>query len=79
VASKSRIEVFIGGCKLCDRAVALVNDVVDPAEADIEVLSIDGPEAQAYGLKAVPSIVKDGQLVFAGLPTEEEARAKLAS
>ena len=73
----SKIEVFTGSCHLCDEAVQVVNQVTEGSNAEVVVRSIDGPEAKAYGLTSVPSIVKDGAVVFTGLPTAEEAREKL--
>jgi hypothetical protein len=73
----SKIEIFTGSCHLCEEAVDVVNKAVGDTGSEIVVRSIDGPEAQAYGLSAVPSIVKDGKLVFSHRPTLEEAVREL--
>jgi hypothetical protein len=69
---KKKIEVFTGSCRLCESAVALVESVADVDRYEVEVLSIDGDRAKELGLTAVPSIVRDGELLFARLPTQEE-------
>ncbi|HJP83790.1 MAG TPA: thioredoxin family protein [Fimbriimonadaceae bacterium] len=73
-----KIEVFTGSCRLCEGAVALVDKVADKSRFDVDVLSIDGDRAKSLGLTAVPSIVLDGSLLFAGLPTEEDLTHALA-
>lgn len=73
----SKIEVFTGSCHLCDEAVALVKEVTTGSENEVVVRSIDGPEAKAYGLSSVPSVVKDGEVIFTRLPSKEEAVAAL--
>jgi len=73
----SKIEVFTGSCHLCDEAVAVVTEVLEGSEHEMIVRSIDGTEARAYGLSAVPSVVKDGAVVFTRLPSKEEAMAAL--
>lgn len=70
------IEVFTGSCRLCEGAVALVERVAQGQE--IEVLSIDGDRAKEYGLRAVPSIVIDGEIEFQRQPTEDEFTQALA-
>ena len=73
----SKIEIFTGSCHLCEEAVAVVNEVVAGTPNEVIVRSIDGPEAKAYGLSSVPSVVKDGEVVFTRLPSKEEAAAAL--
>ncbi len=72
-----KLEVFTGSCRLCEGAVALVDRVADKSKFNVEVLSIDGERAKELGLTAVPSIVKDGALLFARLPEEAELVASL--
>jgi predicted DsbA family dithiol-disulfide isomerase len=73
-----KIEVFTGSCRLCEGAVALVDKVADKSQFEVDVQSIDGDRAKSLGLTAVPSIVLDGSLLFAGLPTEEDLVRALA-
>lgn len=73
----STVEVFTGSCRLCDTAVEVVREAVSPCGCEVIVRSIDGPEAKAYGLTSVPSIVKNGEVMFTRLPTIEEAISKL--
>ena len=75
--SQSTIEVFTGSCRLCTAAMDLVREAVEPCGCTVIERSIDGPEAQAYGLRSVPSIVRDGEILFTSLPSREEAIATL--
>ena len=73
----STVEIFTGSCRLCDAAVEVVQEAVSPWGCEVIVRSIDGPEAKAYGLTSVPSVVKNGEVVFTRLPTIEEAISAL--
>jgi len=73
-----KLEVFTGSCRLCEAAVQLATDTADPAKYEILVKSIDGDDAKAYGLTAVPSIVLDGKTLFQHLPTKEQLEAVLS-
>jgi len=73
----STVEVFTGSCRLCDAAVQIVKEAVAPCGCDVVVRSIDGEEAKAYGLTSVPSVVKNGEVVFTRLPSIEEAISAL--
>ncbi len=73
----STVEVFTGSCRLCDAAVQVVKEAVSPCGCDVVVRSIDGEEAKAYGLTSVPSVVKNGEVVFTRLPSIEEAISAL--
>jgi hypothetical protein len=64
IGGMSTVEVFTGSCRLCDAAVEVVNEAVTPCGCEVIVRSIDGPEAKAYGLTSVPSVVKNGEVVF---------------
>lgn len=72
------IEVFTAGCPLCDEAVKRVRNAVAQCGCTVVTRTPDIPEAQRYGIRAVPAIMVDGQLVFTGLPTQEQANALLA-
>ena len=69
----STVEVFTGSCRLCDAAVEVIREAVSPCGCEVIVRSIDGPESKAYGLTSVPSVVKNGEVVFTRLPSIEEA------
>ena len=71
------VEVFTGSCRLCDAAVQVVKEAVAPCGCDVGVRNIDGEEARAYGLTSVPSVVKNGEIVFTRLPSIEEAISAL--
>jgi len=73
LAPMSTVEVFTGSCRLCDAAVQVVKEAVAPCGCEVVVRSIDGDEARAYGLTAVPSVVKDGAVIFSRLPSLDEA------
>lgn len=72
------IEVFSAGCPLCDETVVRVRQAVAACGCTVIVRAPDGPEAQQYGIRAVPAIVVDGQLLFTGVPTQEQANALLS-
>lgn len=71
------IEVFTAGCPLCDETVQRVNNAVAQCGCTVITRTPDSPEAQRYSIRAVPAIVVDGQLVFTGLPTQEQANVLL--
>lgn len=75
--SKSTIEVFTAGCAHCDEAARIVKEAVSTCGCEVKVLPADGPEAKARGVNLAPCIWKDGERVFCGAPTKEEAVARL--
>jgi DNA-binding transcriptional MerR regulator len=72
------IEVFTAGCPLCDEAVQRVQNAVAHCGCTVITRTPDSPEAQQYGIRAVPAIVVDGQLLFTGVPTQQQANAMLS-
>ncbi len=63
--SKRRVEVFSGGCPVCEPAVDLVKEIACP---DCEVTFYDlrsegADKAKHYGLKTVPAVVVNGAVV----------------
>jgi MerR family transcriptional regulator, copper efflux regulator len=72
------IEVFTAGCPLCDEAVQRVKQAVAQCGCTVVTRTPDSPEAQQYSIRAVPAIVVDGQLLFVGVPTQEQANALLS-
>jgi len=71
------IEVFTAGCPLCDETIQRVKNAVASCGCTVITRTPDSAEAQQYGIRAVPAIVVDGQLVFTGVPTQEQANALL--
>lgn len=71
------IEVFTAGCPLCEETLKAVQDAVSPCGCDVVARPVDGPEAKAHGITAVPTIVVDGQVLHVGRPTPEQAIALL--
>lgn len=77
MSNKPTIEVFTAGCKNCDEAVRVVKEAVGPCGCNVVVLPADGEEAKRRNINLAPCIWKDGERVFCGVPTLEEAIAKL--
>ena len=77
MAGKRKIEVFTAGCSLCDDTLQLVKDAV--ALCGCEVTERRCPpqqmceEGKAYGVRAMPTVVVDGAIMFEGRITGEQA------
>lgn len=77
MAGKRKIEVFTAGCSLCDDTLRLVKDAV--ASCGCEVTERHCPpqqmceEGKAYGVRAMPTVVVDGAIMFEGQITREQA------
>ena len=77
MAEKRKIEVFTAGCSLCDDTLRLVKDAV--ASCGCEVIERRCPpkqmcqEGKAYGVRAMPTVVVDGAIMFEGRITREQA------
>ena len=69
----SKITIYSAQCGLCDEAYHIVEEAVAPCGCSIEVKPADSVEARALGVKTAPTIVRDGEIVFCGRPTSEEA------
>lgn len=71
------IEVFTAGCALCAETLTLVRDAV--AGCGCEVIERrcerDGScePARSYGVRAMPSVVIDGGIVYEGRVTPGQA------
>jgi len=76
-AQKPTITVFTGGCKLCSGALMDSLKVAEDLGFNLQEDKIDGEEATRLGLRAAPTIVCDGKVLFEYKPSEEELRAKL--
>ena len=74
---KRKIEVFTAGCSLCDETLRLVKDAV--SSCGCKVIERHCPpqqmceEGKAYGVRAMPTVVVDGAIVFEGRITREQA------
>lgn len=71
------IEVFTAGCPLCEDTLRLVREAVAACGCEVverrctETECCD--EAKRYGVRAMPTVVVDGQLVFEGRITPAQA------
>jgi hypothetical protein len=66
--AKRQVEVFTGGCPLCEPAVQLVHELACPdCEVTVHDLRESGIErARQYGVQRVPAVVVDGALAQCG-------------
>jgi Thioredoxin domain len=77
MAGKRKIEVFTADCSLCEDTLQLVRDAV--SSCGCEVIERRCPpkqmceEGRAYGVRAMPTVVVDGGIVFEGRITPEQA------
>jgi glutaredoxin 3 len=77
VAGKRKIEVFTAGCSLCEDTLRLVKDAV--ASRGCEVVERRCrpqqmcQEGKAYDVRAMPTVVVDGAIMFEGRVTREQA------
>lgn len=77
--AKRKVEVFSAGCPACQSAIDLVNDVAC-GSCEIEVHDMNQSEvaerAQSLGIRSVPAVVVDGELLNCcqGGPTERALR-----
>lgn len=67
---KRKIEVFTAGCPLCDDTLTLVRESVSACGCEvIERRCTDNDrcaEALQYGVRTMPTVVVDGEIVFEG-------------
>ncbi len=78
------VEFFSADCRLCDRALAIIGSRLPDIRLTVHRASEcrDGSccrLAEAYGIRAVPSLVVDGRIVLVGVPTEEDIRLLAAT
>lgn len=74
-----KIELFSADCKLCDRTLGILKENFPGLEIDVHRASecTDGScclLAEQYGVRAVPSLVADGEVALVGLPDEHDIR-----
>lgn len=74
---KRRIEVFTAGCPLCNETLELVKHSVSECGCDVIERRCTGDEccaeAKQYGVRAMPTVVVDGKIVFEGRISEAQA------
>ncbi len=72
-----RIEVFSAGCPLCAAMLTLVKESVSACGCEVIERRCRGaklcPEAQDYGVRVMPTVVLNGQIVFEGRITPAQA------
>jgi Thioredoxin domain len=62
--AKRKIEIFTAGCPLCDETLKLVKEAVASCGCES---SSDALRMQSqYGIKAMPAVVVDGEIIFEG-------------
>jgi len=75
--TKRRIEVFTAGCPLCTETLTLVRRAVSACGCEVverrctEAACCD--DAKRYGVRAMPTVVVDGQIVLEGRITAAQA------
>lgn len=75
--NRRRIEVFTAGCPLCEETLRLVREAVAACGCEVverrctEIECCD--EAKRYGVRAMPTVVVDRQIVFEGRITPAQA------
>lgn len=76
-----KIEVFTAGCPICSETLEMVKKATKDCGCQvIEKRCTDGvsfAEAESYGIKALPSIVVDGVLIYEGKPEQKWAEKML--
>ena len=68
--AKSKIEVFTAGCPLCGDTLKLVQQAVAGCGCEVVERRCSGAEccepAKRYGIRTMPTVVVNGQIVFEG-------------
>lgn len=77
MAKTRKIEVFTAGCSICEGTLRVVKDAV--SSCGCEVIERRCPpqemceEAKTYAVRAMPTVVVDGTIMFEGRVTREQA------
>lgn len=80
MTKKRKVEVFTGGCPICEETVKLVRKLSCPS-CDVTVYDLrrEGmDEAKKYGVNSVPTVVVNGKIAaccLRGKPTEADLKA----
>ncbi len=74
-----KVEFFSAECRLCQRTLDIVRENFPNLEIDVHRASEckDGSccaLAEQYGVRAVPSLVVDGEVALVGLPDEHDIK-----
>jgi len=69
--AKRKIEIFTAGCPLCDETLKLVKEAV--ASCGCEVVERRAADANQHGIKAMPAVVVDGEVIFEGKISRAQA------
>lgn len=68
--AKNKIEVFSAGCPLCQDTLKLVRDAVGACGCEVVERRCAGTEccaeARRYGVRTMPTVAVNGQIVFEG-------------
>ena len=76
--AKRKVEVFSSGCSVCQKTIALVNRIAC-ASCEVTVQDMNNKNvadrAKKLGIRSVPAVVIDGQLLSccAGSGVDEQA------
>lgn len=65
MSRKRKVEVFTGGCPLCDETVQLVTEL-SCSSCDVTVYNLKEKgmdKAKQYGVNSVPTVVVDGKIL----------------
>ena len=77
MAGKRKIEVFTAGCSLCDDTLRLVKDAVSLCGCEVTERRCPPhqmcEEGKAYGVRAMPTVVVNGAIMFEGRITRAQA------
>ena len=69
------------GCAKCERAMQIINDVVNEYKGKIKVVETDivkNPDKLIkFGIMTTPAIIINGKLAFEGTPSKEQLKKKL--
>lgn len=88
MSKKRKVEVFTGGCPLCDETVTLVKKLsLSCPSCDVTVYNLRDrgmDKAKEYGINSAPTVVVDGKILdycncgcgcVKRKPTEEDLKA----
>lgn len=71
------IEVFTAGCPLCNETLDLIKKSVSSCGCEVVERHCEGTEccaeAKRYGVRAMPTVVVDGKIMFEGRVGAEQA------
>lgn len=75
--SKRKIEVFSAGCPVCQDTMKLIREAVGQCGCQVIERRCEGEEccapAKSYGVRAMPTVVVDGNIAFEGRITSAQA------